>query len=91
MLSTLLIAALFQPLRTGIQTGIDRRFYQRKYDAARTLATFGATLRSEVELSQLSARLLDVVEETMRPTRVTLWLREPPPGDTANSRGAPLR
>jgi hypothetical protein len=76
VLSTLLIAALFVPVRRRWQEAIDRRFYRQRYDAAQVLENFGASLRDEVELDPLVSRLVNTVDETMQPESLSLWLRE---------------
>jgi hypothetical protein len=91
--ATLAAAAIFRPARRRIQAAVDRRFNRRKYNAAQTIQAFSSRLRDQIDLDTLSTELLAVVDQTMEPTRVWLWLRPSPHGssDTAHSQARPAR
>jgi hypothetical protein len=80
--ATLAMAALFQPARRRIQQAVDRHFNRRKYDTAKTIQAFSIHLRDQIDLDTLSTELLEVIDQTMEPTRVSLWLRPSPPGSS---------
>jgi hypothetical protein len=88
--STFLIGGLFKPLHDRTRALIDRRFYRRKYDAAKTLAVFSSTIRDEVDLEQLCAKLTAVVDETMQPAHVSLWLCPPKRYSEETTRALPI-
>ena len=89
--ATLAVAALFQPARRRIQAAVDRRFNRRRHNTAERIAAFGDRLHQQVDLDTLTDELLAVVDQTMQPTQVSLWLRPPPPSssDTAPSEARP--
>jgi MFS family permease len=87
--ATLAVAALFQPARRRIQRAVDRRFNRSKYNTARTIQAFSTRLRDQIDLDTLSSELLAVVDQTMEPTRVSLWLRPSPHGSSGTAPRAP--
>jgi hypothetical protein len=84
--ATLAVAAVFQPARRRIQQAVDRRFNRRRYDVARTIEEFSTRLRDQIDLDTLSTEVLAVVDQTMEPTRVSLWLRPSPHGSSGTPR-----
>jgi hypothetical protein len=78
--ATLAVAAIFQPARRRVQAAVDQRFNRRRHDAARVIERFGSHLRDQVDLDTLTAEVLAVAEQTMQPTRASLWLRPPGSG-----------
>ncbi len=84
-LGTLAVAAVFQPARRRVQTAVDLRFNRRRYDAATAVEAFSVQLRDELDADVVSDRLLSVAEQTMQPTRISVWLR-PPEHEVASAR-----
>jgi hypothetical protein len=80
--ATLAVAAVFQPARRRIQAVVDRRFNRRRYNTAQTMAAFSVRLRDHTDLDSLTSEVLGVVDQTMQPTRASLWLRPQPPSNT---------
>jgi hypothetical protein len=89
--ATLAAAVLFQPARRGIQRTVDRRFNRRRYNTAKTIEAFSTRLRDQIDLGTLATEVMAVVDQSMEPTRISLWLRPSPNGSarTAHRRARP--